>query len=79
MKQYAAGYTVPFFAKMNERGQLKTFSASLYADYAIFSNSGAAQAMNPDDILDGGFNLTFLTPVSRWCIVTSFRRQSNPL
>lgn len=66
----SGGYNIPIYTKINDRKQVKSFSASAYATYADLSNDGEASQMNPGKIINSGLNLTYIQPISKkWSVL----------
>ncbi len=70
MWMISGGYNIPIYTKINDRKQVKSFSASAYATYADLSNEGEASQMNPAKIINSGLNLTYIQPISKkWSVL----------
>lgn len=67
MRVVSAGYNISLSTQKNDKGQLKSWSATINASYAHLNNNGEATKLNPDNVLDAGVSLMYLVPISkRW-------------
>lgn len=72
MQIVSGAYNVPLSVKYNDRGQLIAWSTSVYGAYGILSNQGQAKELNPENILNGSLNITYIRPISKkWSIIAS--------
>lgn len=72
MWQFRGRYTFPFSAKQNEMGQPIVWSGTLSGMYARMDNEGMAKTINPDEVLNVGFNVSHLRPISeKWYMMAS--------
>lgn len=71
MQVVSGGYSIPISYQRNDRGQVRSWSANVSASYAKLDNYGEAKALNPDEVLDAGISLMYLTPISNhWSLMT---------
>lgn len=72
MMRYSLKYIQPLSLKLNERHQPKAWALSVNATYANLDDNGAAHRWNPDEILNAGATISYLTPISqKWSIMAS--------
>ncbi len=72
MWQLKGRYTFPFSTKQNEKGQPIVWTGTLNGMYARMDNEGMAKEVNPDEVLNVGFNVSHLRPLSeRWYMMAS--------
>lgn len=70
MQVVSGGCNIPISTKNDDRGGLRSWTANVNVSYARLYNYGEAMTLNPNDILDAGVSLMYLTPVSRrWSIM----------
>lgn len=72
MVRYSLKYVQPLSLKLNERHQPKAWALLVNATYAQLDDRGAAKRWNPDEILNAGVTLSYLTPINpKWSIMAS--------
>lgn len=65
-------YTFPLSLKENEAGQPIMWSASVGGTYAVLNNENMTLDVSPDKVLNAGFNLNHVRPLSkRWYLIAS--------
>ena len=70
---YISGkYTVPFSVKVNENEQPVVWAGTVSGQYVKMNNHEGACEVNPDEVLNLGFNVSHRRPLSdRWYILAS--------
>lgn len=72
MMRYSLRYVQPLSLKLNERKQVKAWALSVNATYARLDDNGAAYRWNPNEIMNAGVMVSYLTPISqKWSIMAS--------
>lgn len=68
-------YSHTFSTKLNENGQPIVWAGTINGMYAKMNNKGYAAEYNPEQILNLGFNLTYIRPLTKknpkWYMMTS--------
>lgn len=72
MWQLKGRYTFRFSAKQNKIGQPVIWSGTLNGMYARMENEDGAAVVNPDEVLNAGFTVSHMRPLSeRWYLMVS--------
>lgn len=72
MMRYSLKYIQPLSLRLNERHQPKAWALSVNATFAKLDDNDAACRWNPNQILNVGATISYLTPISqKWSIMAS--------
>lgn len=72
MLQVKGRYTFPLYTSSNKDGLPVSWSATVSGMYARMSNSGTAEDVNPNEVVNTGLNVTHLRPLSKkWYLLAS--------
>ncbi|MGI6232366.1 MAG: DUF6268 family outer membrane beta-barrel protein [Prevotella sp.] len=72
MQKYTLKFNTPLSVKTDSLGRRKSWNISLHGAYGVLDNSGDAENLNPEDILNVSTNISYSAPVGKhWTIIAS--------